>query len=143
MANTKKDFLDRKFVCKKCGIHLADERLDRQVLVFETVALFNFCSMACLACQSTNTWQSPNLLRDKNEKSLCRIFDKASDLPKPDKRIIHQLGKGVSKGSSGKYRARIVVGGQTKYLGHFDSIEAASKAYEKAKQKFSGEKVRL
>ncbi len=133
MANTKKDFSNRKFLCKKCGIHLADDRLDRQLLVFDNVGVFNFCSLVCLACQSTNVWQSPNLLRDKNEKSLCRIFDKASDLPKPDKRIVNQLGKGVSKGTSGKYRARIVTGGQTHYLGHFDSIAKASQAYQKAK----------
>jgi hypothetical protein len=138
MANTKKDFSNRKFLCKKCGIHLADERLDRQVLVVGgSFVIYNFAVVGCLACQSTNTWQSPNLLRDKNENSLCRSFDKATDLPKPDKELVARLGvKGVSKAPGGKYKARIVVGGETKYLGLYDSIGAASAAYEKAKSRF-------
>jgi hypothetical protein len=137
MANAKKDFSDRDFNCKKCRVRLALERFDRQCLVFDNVAVFNFCSLACLACQSTNVWQSPNLLRDKNENSLCRSFDKATDLPKPDKELVARLGvKGVSKAPGGKYKARIVVGGETKYLGLYDSIGAASAAYEKAKSRF-------
>jgi hypothetical protein len=134
MPNNKKTFDDVDFTCKRCRAHLATEKLDRQVLVFDNVALYNFCVISCLACEKINTWQSPNLLRGENENKLCRYADKASDLPKPDKRIINRLGvKGVSKAPGGKYKARIIIDGKTKYLGFFDSIAKASAAYEKAK----------
>ncbi len=134
MANTKKDFSDKDFNCKSCRKHLATEKLDRQILVIGKLAIFNFASIICMSCQALNLWQSPNLLRDKNENLLNRYPDKASDLPKPDKRIVNQLGaKGVSKAPGGKYKARIIIDGQTKYLGLYDSIRAASLAYEKAK----------
>jgi hypothetical protein len=134
MPNTKKDFADKKFNCKRCRAHLATEKLDRQILVVGRLAIFNFASIVCMNCLALNLWNSPNLLPTKNESLLSRYPDKASDLPKPDKRIVNQLGaKGVSKAPNGKYKARIVVDGQTKYLGLYDSIGAASKAYEKAK----------
>jgi hypothetical protein len=134
MANTKKDFSDKDFKCKKCRAHLATEKLDRQILVVGRLAIFNFASIVCMSCQALNLWQSPNLLRDKNENLLSRYPDKASDLPKPDKAIMNQLGvRGVTRTPNGKYKVRIIKDGQTKYLGCYDSIGAASKAYEKAK----------
>jgi hypothetical protein len=142
MPNNKKDFSDKDFNCKKCRAHLGTEKLDRQILVVGRLAIFNFASVVCMNCQALNLWQSPNLLPNKNEKSLCRYPDKASDLPKPTQELVARLGvKGVSKGDNGKYRARIVVDGQTKYLGLFDSIGAASAAYEKAKIRVSGSAV--
>jgi hypothetical protein len=142
MPNTKKDFADKDFRCKRCNAHLATEKLDRQILVIGRLAIFNFASIVCMSCLAINLWQSPNLLPNKNENLLSRYPDKASDLPKPGKELVARLGvKGVSKGDNGKFRARIVVNGETKYLGFYDSIEAASKAYEKAKQEFSGAAV--
>ncbi len=136
MPNTKKDFKDKNFNCVRCGSHLATEKFDRQVLVVagSLLAIFNFASIACLNCESINTWQSPNLLPTKAEKSISRYPDSLRDVPKPDKRIVNQLGvKGVTRTPNGKYKVRIVVDGQTKYLGCYSSIGAASKAYEKAK----------
>jgi hypothetical protein len=136
MPNTKKDFADKKFNCKRCRAHLATEKLDRQVLVVvgSKLAIFNFASIVCMSCQGLNLWNSPNLLPTKNESLLSRYPDKASDLPKPEKRILNQLGsKGVSKAPNGKYKARIIIDGKTRYLGLYDSIGAASTAYEKAK----------
>jgi hypothetical protein len=138
MPNNKKDFSNRTFNCKKCHIEIGLERFERQCLIVGKIAIFNFASIACLNCESTNVWQSPNLLRDKNEKKLCQYPDKVTDLPKADKAVIGKLGKGISRGTNGRYRARIIIDGETKYLGHFVSIEAASTAYEKAKKKFSG-----
>jgi hypothetical protein len=134
MSNTKKDFADKDFNCKSCRAHLATEKLDRQILVVGRLAIFNFASIVCMNCLALNLWNSPNLLPTKNESLLSRYPDKASDLPKPDKRIVNQLGsKGVSKAPNGKYKARIIIDGKTRYLGLYDSIGAASKAYEKAK----------
>jgi hypothetical protein len=142
MANNKKDFSDKTIKCKKCLIELFEQRLDAQVLIVGGVAIFNMVSVACLACESINTWQSPHLLRDENESLDRRFPDRLEDLPKPEKRIAGQLRvKGVSKAPNGKFKARIIVGGQTKYLGLFDSIGAASAAYEKARQRFSGSSV--
>jgi hypothetical protein len=95
MPNNKKDFSDKDFRCKnvRCRAHLATEILDRQVLVVvgSKLAIFNFASIVCLSCEALNLWQSPNLLPNKNEKSLCRYPDKASDLPNPNKRVIKRL----------------------------------------------------
>jgi hypothetical protein len=77
-------------------------------------------------------------LPTKNENLLNRFPDKASDLPKPEKRIMNQLGiRGVTRTPNGKYKVRIIVDGKTKYLGCYSSIGAASKAYEKAKSRAS------
>jgi hypothetical protein len=134
MANNKKSFDDRDFNCKKCRAHLGLERFQRQCLIVGSAAFFNFCRFACLFCEKINSWEAPNLLPTNEEKSISRYPDKLLDVPKPDKRIINYLGvKGVSKAPGGKYRARIIIDGQTKYLGFFDSIAKASKAYEKAK----------
>jgi hypothetical protein len=142
MPNNKKDFSDKNFNCVRCGSHLATEKLSRQILVVGRLAIFNFASIACLVCEKINVWQSPNLLRDENESLDRRFPDKVSDLPKPDKRIINQLGiKGVTRTPNGKYKARIVVDGKTQYLGLYDSIAKASHAYDKAKQRFSGSSV--
>jgi hypothetical protein len=143
MPNNKKDFSDKDFNCKKCRAHLATEKLDRQILVVGRLAIFNFASVVCMNCQALNLWQSPNLLPAKGENLLSRYPDKASDLPKPEKRIMNQLGiKGVTRAGN-KYKARIIIDGVTKYLGLFDSVEAAEKAYNRASipenyhQKFS------
>ncbi len=142
MPNNKKEFSDKNFNCVRCGSHLATEKLSRQILVVGRLAIFNFASIACLVCEKINVWQSPNLLRGENESLDRRFPDKASDLPKPDKRIINQLGiKGVTRTPNGKYKVRVIIDGETKYLGCYSSIEAASKAYEKAKQEFSGSLV--
>ncbi len=134
MANNIKSFDDRDFTCKKCHISIALERFDRQCLIVGSAAFFNFARFACLNCEAINSWEAPNLLPTNEEKLIRRFPDKLSDVPQPDKRTINYLGvKGVSKAPGGKYKARIVVDGQTKYLGLFDSIGAASKAYEKAK----------
>jgi hypothetical protein len=134
MPNTKKDFKDKDFKCKRCRAHLATEKLDRQILVVGRLAIFNFASVVCMSCQALNLWNSPNFLPTKNENLLNRFPDKASDLPKPEKRIMNQLGiRGVTRTPNGKYKVRIVVDGQTKYLGCYSSIGAASTAYEKAK----------
>jgi hypothetical protein len=134
MPNNKKTFDDVDFTCKRCRAHLATEKLDRQVLVFDNVALYNFCVISCLACEKINVWQSPNLLRGENESLDRRFPDKASDLPKPDKRIVNQLGiKGVTRTPNGKYKVRVIIDGETKYLGCYSSVSKASAAYEKAK----------
>ncbi len=134
MPNTKKDFKDKDFRCKSCRAHLATEKLDRQILVVGRLAIFNFASIVCMSCQALNLWQSPNLLPTKNENLLNRFPDKASDLPKPEKRIMNQLGiRGVTRTPNGKYKVRVIIEGKTKYLGCYSSIGAASKAYEKAK----------
>jgi hypothetical protein len=134
MANTKKDFSDKDFNCKSCRKHLATEKLDRQILVVGRLAIFNFASIVCMNCQALNLWQSPNLSPVKGENLLSRYPDSVRDLPKPEKRIVNQLGiKGVTRTPNGKYKVRIIKDGQTKYLGCYDSIGAASKAYEKAK----------
>jgi hypothetical protein len=134
MPNNKKEFSDKDFNCKKCRARLALERFDRQCLIVGSAAFFNFARFACLFCEKINSWEAPNLLPTKDEKSISRYPDKLLDVPKPEKRIINFLGvKGVSKAPGGKYRARIVIDGQTKYLGFFDSIAKASAAYEKAK----------
>jgi hypothetical protein len=134
MPNTKKDFSDKDFNCKRCRAHLATEKLDRQILVVGRLAIFNFASIVCMSCQALNLWQSPNLSPVKGENLLSRYPDKASDLPKPEKRILNQLGvRGVTKAPGGKYKARIIIDGKTRYLGLYDSIGAASAAYERAK----------
>jgi ribosomal protein L40E len=134
MSNTKKDFSDKDFKCKRCNAHLATEKLDRQILVVGRLAIFNFASIVCMSCQALNLWQSPNLLPTKNESLLSRYPDKASDLPKPEKRIVNQLGaRGVTRMKNGKYAARIVEDGKHRHLGCYSSIEAASEAYERAK----------
>jgi hypothetical protein len=134
MPNNKKEFFDRDFNCKKCRAHLGLERFQRQCLIVGSAAFFNFCRFACLFCEKINSWEAPNLLPTNEEKSISRYPDKLLDVPKPEKRIINFLGvKGVSKAPGGKYRARIIIDGQTKYLGFFDSIAKASAAYEKAK----------
>ena len=91
MPNNKKDFSDKDFNCKNCRAHLATEKLDRQILVVGRLAIFNFASVVCMSSQALNLWQSPNLLPNKNEKSLCRYPDKAIDLPKPGKQLIERL----------------------------------------------------
>jgi hypothetical protein len=137
MPNNKKEFSDRDFNCKKCRARLGLERFQRQCLIVGSAAFFNFARFACLFCEKINSWEAPNLLPTNEEKSICRYPDKLQDVPKPDKRIINYLGvKGVSKAPGGKYKARIVVGGETKYLGLYDSTAAASAAYEKAKSHF-------
>jgi hypothetical protein len=134
MANTKKDFSDKDFKCKKCRAHLATEKLDRQILVVGRLAIFNFASIVCMNCQALNLWQSPNLSPVKGENLLSRYPDSVRDLPKPEKRIVNQLGiKGVTRTPNGKYKVRIVIDGKTRYLGCYSSIGAASLAYEKAK----------
>jgi ribosomal protein L40E len=134
MPNNKKEFSDKDFNCKKCRARLALERFDRQCLIVGSAAFFNFARFACLNCEAVNSWEAPNLLPTNEEKLICRYPDKLLDVPKPEKRIINYLGvKGVSKAPGGKYRARIIIDGQTKYLGFFDSIAKASAAYEKAK----------
>jgi ribosomal protein L40E len=134
MPNTKKDFSDKDFNCKRCRAHLATEKLDRQILVVGRLAIFNFASIVCMSCNALNLWQSPNLLPAKGENLLSRYPDSVRDLPKPEKRIINQLGiKGVTRTPNGKFKVRVIVGGQTKYLGCYSTIEAASKAYSKAK----------
>jgi hypothetical protein len=142
MPNNKKSFADRDFNCKKCSISLGLERFDRQCLIVGSAAFFNFCRFACLFCEKINSWEAPNLLPTNEEKSMCRYPDKLQDVPKPTQRIINYLGvKGVSKAPGGKYKARIIIDGKTKYLGFFDSIAKASAAYEKAKQQVSGSPV--
>jgi hypothetical protein len=137
MPNNKKSFENRDFRCKKCSILLGLERFDRQCLVVGSLCFFNFARFACLNCEAINSWEAPNLLPTNEEKSISRYPDKLLDVPKPEKRIINFLGvKGVSKAPGGKYKARIVVGGETKYLGLYDSTAAASAAYEKAKSYF-------
>ncbi len=136
MPNTKKDFADKKFLCKNssCRAHLATEKLDRQILVVGRLAIFNFASIVCMNCQALNLWQSPNLSPVKGENLLSRYPDSVRDLPKPEKRIVNQLGiKGVTRTPNGKFKVRVIKDGETKYLGCYDSIGAASKAYEKAK----------
>jgi hypothetical protein len=134
MANTKKDFADKKFNCKKCRAHLATEKLDRQILVVGRLAIFNFASIVCMNCSALNLWQSPNLSPVKGENLLSRYPDSVRDLPKPEKRIVNQLGiKGVTRTPNGKFKVRIIKDGETKYLGCYDSIGAASLAYSKAK----------
>jgi hypothetical protein len=97
MPNNKKDFSDKDFNCKNCRAHLATEKLDRQILVVGRLAIFNFASIVCMNCLALNLWQSPNLLRDKNENLLSRYPDKASDLPKPGKVIFERLRKDFGK----------------------------------------------
>ncbi len=138
MANNIKSFENRDFNCKKCRAHLALERFDRQCLVVGSLCFFNFARFACLNCEAINSWEAPNLLPANEEKLINRFPDKLSDVPHPDKRTINYLGvKGVSKAPGGKYKVRIVVDGQTQYLGLYDSIGAASAAYEKAKIRVS------
>jgi hypothetical protein len=139
MPNNKKEFSDRDFRCKnvRCRACLGVERFQRQCLIVGSAAFFNFARFACLNCEAINSWEAPNLLPTKEEKSMCRYPDKLLDVPKPEKRIINYLGvKGVSKAPGGKYRARIIIDGETKYLGFYDSIAKASAAYEKAKSHF-------
>jgi hypothetical protein len=134
MANNKKTFDDVDFRCKKCSISLGLERFDRQCLIVGSAAFFNFARFACLRCEKINSWEAPNLLPTNEEKSISRYPDKLQDVPKPTQRIINYLGvKGVSKAPGGKYKARIVIDGKTKYLGFFDSVSKAAAAYEKAK----------
>jgi phage FluMu protein Com len=137
MPNNKKSFDDRDFRCKKCSILLGLERFQRQCLIVGSAAFFNFARFACLNCEAINSWEAPNLLPTKEEKSIQRFPDKLLDVPKPTQRIINYLGvKGVSKALNGKYKARIVIDGKTRYLGLYDSIRAAAAAYEKAKSRF-------
>jgi hypothetical protein len=139
MPNNTKSFDDRDFICKKCFAPVGREILDRQVLVIGSLAFFNFARFACLNCEAINGWQAPNLMRGENESLDRRFPDKLSDLPKPEKRIINQLGiKGVTRTPNGKYKVRVIIDGETKYLGCYSSIGAASAAYEKAKSRFSG-----
>jgi hypothetical protein len=134
MPNNIKSFDDRDFNCKKCRMRLALERFDRQCLVVGSLCFFNFARFACLNCEAINSWEAPNLLPTNEEKLNSRFPDTLRDVPQPDKRTINYLGvKGVSKAPGGKYKARIVIDGKTRYLGCYDSIGAASKAYEKAK----------
>ncbi len=135
MANNIKSFENRDFRCKKCSILLGFERFDRQCLIVgESIAFFNFARFACLNCEAINSWEAPNLLPTTDEKLISRFPDSSRDVPQPDKRTVNYLGvKGVSKAPGGKYKARIVIDGKTRYLGLYDSIGAASKAYEKAK----------
>jgi hypothetical protein len=136
MPNNKKSFENRDFRCKnvRCRARLALERFDRQCLIVGEIAIFNWVRFSCLRCESPNEWTAPNLLPTNEEKSISRYPDKLQDVPQPEKRIINYLGvKGVSKAPGGKYRARIIIDGKTKYLGFFDSVSKASKAYEKAK----------
>jgi hypothetical protein len=137
MANNTKSFDDREVSCKKCFAPVGREILDRQVLVIGALAFFNFARFACLNCEAINGWQAPNLMRGENESLDRRFPDKLSDLPKPEKRLVGRLGgsgvRGVSRVRSGKYKAQIAIGGgKTKYLGLFDSVEAAEKAYHRA-----------
>jgi hypothetical protein len=144
MANNTKSFDDREVSCKKCFAPVGREILDRQVLVIGALAFFNFARFACLQCEAINGWQAPNLMRGENESLDRRFPDKLSDLPKPAKHIVNQLGvKGVTRTPNGKYKVRIIKGGETRYLGCYDSIGAAEKAYNRASipenyhQKFS------
>lgn len=93
MANTKKDFSDKDFRCKRCRAHLATEKLDRQILVVGRLAIFNFASIVCMNCQALNLWQSPNLSPVKGENLLSRYPDSVRDLPKPGKVIFERLRK--------------------------------------------------
>jgi hypothetical protein len=136
MPNNKKTFDDVDFTCKRCRAHLALERFDRQCLIVGSAAFFNFARFACLFCEKINSWEAPNLLPTKDEKSIRRYPDKLLDVPLPNKRTINYLGvKGVSKAPGGKYKARIVVGGKTQYLGCYLTIEQAKKAYQSAKKR--------
>jgi hypothetical protein len=133
MANNTKSFDDREIKCKKCSAPIGFETLQRQVLVIGSLAFFNFARFACLRCEAINGWQAPNLMRGENESLDRRFPDKLSDVPKPEKRIVSQLGiKGVTRTPNGKYKVRIIKDGETRYLGLYDSIEAAEKAYRRA-----------
>ncbi len=136
MANNIKSFENRDFNCKKCRVTLALERFDRQCLIVgESIAFFNFARFACLNCEAINSWEAPNLLPTTDEKLINRFPDSLRDVPQPDKRTVNYLGvKGVSKAPGGKYKARIVIEGKTKYLGLYDTIAKASAAYEKSKK---------
>jgi hypothetical protein len=124
-------YQNREVRCRKCHRVIFRTAFDAQVLLIENsrLAVFGFMSWQCV-CGKSGRFLSPNLPEEK--KTLDNEF--------PDsKQIEHRaagIAKGVSKGDNGKFRARIIVNGQTKYLGYYDSIEAASAAYSKAKTRF-------
>lgn len=54
-----------------------------------------------------------------------------------------ELPRGVQRAKSGlKFQAKIVVGGQSRWLGTFTTSIAASEAYERAAERFHGEFMR-
>ncbi len=145
MANIKKEFSDKDFRCKRCNSHLADERLDRQVLVFDNVALYNFCVISCLFCESINTWQSPKLT-DKQDSIDRRFPDSLRDVPKPDKGRAAMMAKsvriaekrpnyGIHQHKCGKFV--VAVGG---YIGSYETHDEAVKVRDVALAKNLGYK---
>lgn len=75
-----------------------------------------------------------------NKKENLRWVTPSQSRQNSEKQKRNLLGvKGVKETSSGRYRARIQVGGQHICLGTYKTIERAAKAYNDAATKYFGE----
>lgn len=79
--------------------------------------------------------------RDKsdNTRENLRVVDHTKNQQNKGFRVGKDLPKGVTPNYGKKFRARINVNNKTIYLGNFDSIEEASKAYDIAAVQYFGE----
>ena len=59
---TLTNFDNQTVRCRSCRAIIGFERLDRQVLIINQTAIFNFARFACVRCEKFGEWSSPNLL---------------------------------------------------------------------------------
>lgn len=81
-----------------------------------------------------------NMNREDNKWSNLRLATDTQNRANSNKQPRNKLGvKGVEYHVSGKFRARIGIGGKIFHLGVFDKVELAKKAYDAAAQHYFGE----
>ena len=77
--------------------------------------------------------------KNDNRKSNLRVVTRGMNRVNTEKTTSRTGVKGVYKQPSGKYRATIQVNKKFINLGHYNTIEEASRAYEQAREVFWGE----
>jgi hypothetical protein len=90
------------------------------------------------------TFQIGYINSDRSDTRWANLREVTPAQKRANARTTSKLGvKGVWMTTGGRYAARIKAFGEITYLGSFDTIEKASKAYEKAAKKSFGNFARV